>query len=99
MFGVVVDECSPPNLDAGTPKVRPHGNPSPGRHEKVAPVLGIKTDKCSGLRVLWTRRENPDVVHSGRCVAKGRELTLEVLWAGFGDVQGHVNWADARVIR
>jgi len=32
-------------------------------------------------------------------VAKGRELTLEVLWAGFGDVQGHVNWADARVIR
>jgi hypothetical protein len=28
----------------------------------------------------------------------GRALTLEVLYAGFGDVQAHVNWGDARLV-
>ena len=32
-------------------------------------------------------------------ITTGRELTLEVLWSGYGDVQGHVNWADARLIK
>jgi hypothetical protein len=29
----------------------------------------------------------------------GKELTLEVLCAGFGDVEAHVNWADARLLK
>jgi hypothetical protein len=32
-------------------------------------------------------------------VRSGRELTLEVLFGGFGDVQTHVNWVDARLIK
>jgi hypothetical protein len=32
-------------------------------------------------------------------VGKARELTLEVLFGSFGDVQAHVNWADARLIK
>jgi hypothetical protein len=32
-------------------------------------------------------------------VRGGRELTLAVLCGRFGDVQAHVNWADARLIR
>jgi hypothetical protein len=32
-------------------------------------------------------------------VRGGRELTLEVLFGGFGDVQAHVNWVDARLIK
>jgi hypothetical protein len=32
-------------------------------------------------------------------VSKGRELTLVVDFGRFGDVQGHVNWADARLIK
>jgi hypothetical protein len=32
-------------------------------------------------------------------ISQGRELTLEVLFGGYGDVQAHVNWVDARVIR
>jgi hypothetical protein len=32
-------------------------------------------------------------------IRKARDLTLIVDFAGFGDVQGHVDWADARLIR
>jgi hypothetical protein len=32
-------------------------------------------------------------------VSNARELTLEVLFGGFGDVQAHVNWVDARLIK
>jgi hypothetical protein len=32
-------------------------------------------------------------------VRGGRELTLAVLFGRFGDVQAHVNWADARLIK
>ncbi|HMF18726.1 MAG TPA: NPCBM/NEW2 domain-containing protein [Gemmataceae bacterium] len=32
-------------------------------------------------------------------VRKARELTLLVRFGSFGDVEGHVNWADARLIR
>jgi hypothetical protein len=32
-------------------------------------------------------------------VAGAKRLTLAVRQAGFGDVQAHVNWADARLIK
>ena len=32
-------------------------------------------------------------------IAKGRELKLQVEFANLGDVQGRVNWANARVIK
>jgi hypothetical protein len=32
-------------------------------------------------------------------VRKARELTLLVRFGSFGDVEAHVNWADARLIR
>jgi hypothetical protein len=32
-------------------------------------------------------------------VRKAKELTLLVEFGGYGDVQAHVNWADARLIK
>ena len=32
-------------------------------------------------------------------VRQAKELTLSIDYADFGDVQGHVNWADARLIK
>ena len=32
-------------------------------------------------------------------VRKAQELTLIVAFGSFGDVEAHVNWADARLIR
>ena len=32
-------------------------------------------------------------------VSKARELTLVVDFGSYGDVQAHVNWGDARLIR
>jgi hypothetical protein len=60
-------------------------------------VLVDGKEKDIGWKKELTASDGPLAVRVD--VGKGRELTLEVLFSGYGDVQAHVNWVDARLIK
>jgi hypothetical protein len=60
-------------------------------------VLVDGKEKDIGWKKELTVSDGPLAVRVD--VAKGRELTLEVLFGSLGDVQAHVNWADARLVK
>jgi hypothetical protein len=60
-------------------------------------VLVDGKEKDIGWKKELTASDGPLAIRVD--VAKGRELTLEVLFGSLGDVQAHVNWADARLVK
>jgi hypothetical protein len=59
-------------------------------------VLVDGKERDLGAKKELTARDEPLLLRVD--VQGGKELTLEVLCAGFGDVQAHVSWADARLV-
>ena len=65
---------------------------------KELPLTDLSAKKgVAAMTVLLTRQDGP--LEFRLDVRGAKELILAVDFADFGDVQGHVNWGNARLIK